>query len=117
MLRPHEYLSTMFRSKVVVSPWGWGESCHRDYEAMLLGAVLVKPSMNHVTCWPDIYQPNETYIPCALDFSDLGEILERVATKWPKWRKRREEARRLALEAGDPKRVARRIASILEMVV
>jgi hypothetical protein len=116
-LRPHEYLSTMFRAKIVVSPWGWGEACHRDYEAMLLGAVLVKPSMDHVTCWPDIYRPGETYVPCSMDFSDLGEIVDRICSEWSQWRERREEARRLALEAGDRKRVARRIASILEMVV
>ena len=116
-LRHSEYLFTMFASRTVVSPWGWGEACHRDYEAMLLGAVLIKPSMDHVTCWPDVYRPGETYIPCRLDFADLGEIVSQVTADWPQWRERRELARRLALEAGDPKRVARRIASILELVV
>lgn len=116
-LRPAEYLSTMFSSKTVVSPWGWGEACHRDYEAWLLGAVLIKPTMEHVATWPDIYRPNETYIPCRMDFSDLPEIVARVAAEWPDWRQRRETARELALEAGNPKRVARRIAGTLEKVL
>jgi hypothetical protein len=117
VLRPAEYYATMFRSRVVASPWGWGEACHRDYEAWLLGAVLVKPPMDHVKCWPDIYRPNETYIPCRLDFADLPDIVARVTAEWPDWRKRREAARELALEAGDPKRVARRIAGLLEKVL
>lgn len=116
-LRPAEYLRTMFSSKTVVSPWGWGEACHRDYEAWLLGAVLIKPTMEHVACWPDVYRPEETYIPCRLDFADLPEIVARVAAEWPDWRERREAARELALEAGDPKRVARRIAATLEKVL
>ena len=116
-LRPAEYLGTMFRSKVVVSPWGWGEACHRDYEAWLLGAVLVKPPMDHVRTWPEMYRPNETYISCRVDFADLPEIVERVKSEWPEWRKRREAARELALLAGDPKRVARQIAGTLEQVL
>ncbi len=107
----------MFRSKEVVSPWGWGEACHRDYEAWLLGAVLVKPSMSHVWSWPDIYVPTETYIPCRLDFADVPEIVDRVKREWPEWRERREAAREMALRAGDPRRVARQIAGTLERVL
>lgn len=112
-LNHDEYLRTMFCSRVVVSPWGWGEACHRDYEAMLLGAVLVKPPMDHVTCWPDIYLPGHTYVPCRMDFADVPDIIDRIATDWQKWRERRERVRELAIEAGDPRRVAKRIAHLL----
>ena len=117
VLRPTEYLTTMFQSQVVVSPYGWGEAAHRDSEAWLLGAVLGKPTMQHVKTWPHIYRPDETYIRCRLDFSDLAEIVERVASEWPEWQERREAARELALLAGNPKRVARQIAGILEQVL
>lgn len=114
IMRPAEYLQTMFMARVVVSPWGWGEACHRDYEAMLLGSVLVKPSMEHVVCWPDIYVPGRTYIPCRLDFADLPEIIDKVTANWDSWKKRREYARQVALDAGDPRRVAKRVAQIIE---
>jgi len=113
-LRPDEYLGTMFRSKSVLSPWGWGEAAHRDYEAMLLGAVVIKPSMDHVACWPDVYVPNETYLPCKLDFSDLPELVGRVVADWDSFRPMRERARAAAMMAGDPARVARRFADIFE---
>lgn len=113
VLNHSDYLQMMFRSRVVVSPWGWGEACHRDYEAMLLGAVLVKPPMGHIVCWPDIYRPNETYIPCRLDFADLPEIIDRVTREWGAFRKDRELAHKLAYEAGEPKRIAKRIAHLL----
>jgi len=113
-LRPDEYLATMFRSKSVLSPWGWGEAAHRDYEAMLLGAVLIKPDMAHVACWPNVYVPNETYLPCRLDFADLPDIVGRIAADWGAFRPMRERARELALAAGDPARVARRFADIFE---
>ena len=116
-LRPAEYLRSMFAAKTVVSPWGWGEACHRDYEAWLLGAVLIKPSMGHVSCWPDVYRAEETYIPCRMDFSDLPEIISRIRDEWPHWRERREAAREQAMHAGDPKRIAKRIADILASVI
>lgn len=62
------------------SPFGWGEVCFRDFECFLAGAVLFKPSMDHLETWPNYYVPNVTYVPFAWDFSDfvpkLTEILE-----------------------------------------
>lgn len=65
------YLDEMRRSRLVVSPFGWGEVCFRDFEAILSGAVLVKPSMRHLETWPDVYRPHETYVPVRWDWSDL----------------------------------------------
>ena len=55
----------------VFSPFGWGEVCFRDFEAILNHALLIKPSMDHITTWPDVYKSNETYVPVAWDGSDL----------------------------------------------
>ena len=117
MLRNDDYLHSIMLSKAVVSPWGWGEACHRDYEAMLLGTLVIKPPMDHVACWPYVYDPDLTYIECRMDFADVSDIVERVVTEWPQWRARRLAARQLALDAGEPKRVAKRIADILEGVL
>ena len=64
-------------SKIVLSPFGWGELCLRDYEAVLNGALLLKPDMSHLETWPDIFAPGETYVPFDWDATDLIEKAER----------------------------------------
>lgn len=46
-------------SQACLSPFGWGEVCFRDSEAIRAGAVLVKPSMKHLETWPDLYSPDK----------------------------------------------------------
>jgi len=69
------YLNMLHRSKVVVSPWGWGEACYRDYEAILAGCVLVKPLSDFVISSCNIFQ--DSYCrwidPNFLDFQDSIE--------------------------------------------
>ncbi len=71
------YYDEMLRSRISVSPFGFGEICWRDFEVMLCGALLIKPDMGHLRTAPDLFRPHETYVPCAWDFSDLGEICDR----------------------------------------
>ena len=111
------YQASMMRSYVVASPWGCGEACHRDYESMLCGCVMVKPRTDHVDCWPDIYRANETYIPCRLDFADLHDIVKRILKAWPSFRAMRERNRKMILDARKPEAVANRIAAILNRIV
>lgn len=106
-----EYYRTMFLSRAVVSPWGWGESAHRDYEAMTLGAVVIKPPMGHVDCWPQIYIPGETYVECRLDFADVPEIVDRITMDWKLWTAKRQRARELVENAAHPARIARAMAA------
>jgi hypothetical protein len=68
-----QYYFEMLRSKLVVSPFGWGELCFRDYEAVACGGLLVKPSMAHLETSPNIFVENETYIPVRWDLSDLAD--------------------------------------------
>lgn len=70
------YLAELLASKLVVSPFGWGEVCFRDYEAVATGALLVKPSMDHLVTTPDIYKPHETYVPVRWDLADLAETCD-----------------------------------------
>ncbi|HEY2786954.1 MAG TPA: hypothetical protein VGJ05_18475 [Fimbriiglobus sp.] len=67
------YLAEMALSQVVFSPFGWGEVCHRDFEAVALGALLLKPDMGHLVTYPNIYLPYRTYIPLKWDLSDLPD--------------------------------------------
>ena len=68
-----KYLEELGQSKITFSPFGYGEICWRDYEAMALGSLLIKPDMSHLKVYPDIFIPYETYIPIAWDFSDFDE--------------------------------------------
>ena len=57
--RPYDretYIRMMTICKAVVSPWGYGESCYRDYEALLCGAVLIKPETPWISEQSGIYE-------------------------------------------------------------
>ncbi len=71
------YNREVSNSKIVLSPFGWGELCLRDYEAVLGGALLLKPDMSHLETWPDVFLPHETYAPFDWDATDLIEVAER----------------------------------------
>ncbi len=71
-----QYKADMQKSKIVISPFGWGECTGRDFETILNGSLLVKQNMGHVLTEPNIYIPYETYIPIKWDCSDLEEVCE-----------------------------------------
>ncbi|MGL1890190.1 MAG: glycosyltransferase [Spirochaetaceae bacterium] len=58
-------------SKIILSPFGWGELCKRDFEAVYNRSLLLKPDMSHLETWPDIFIPGETYVPFKWDLSDM----------------------------------------------
>ena len=68
-----KYYEEMLRSKICVSPFGYGELCWRDFEAILCGCLLVKPDMGHVKTEPNLFVPGETYVPVRWDYLDLEE--------------------------------------------
>lgn len=70
------YFAELYASKIVFSPFGWGEVCFRDYEAVAAGAVLVKPDMSHLETHPNIYVPNVTYIPTPWPCDDIADIVQ-----------------------------------------
>ena len=76
-----QYLAEMILSKIAISPFGWGEVCFRDYEAVAAGALLVKPSMSHLQSNPNIYDEGKTYVACEWDMSDVPEICRYYLTR------------------------------------
>jgi hypothetical protein len=76
-----EYIDCMKTTKIALSPFGWGEVCYRDFETIVYGAMLLKPSVEHMITYPNIYIANETYIPIDWDFSDYEEIMSRIDSK------------------------------------
>lgn len=75
-----EYYETMRKSRFVVSPWGLGEPCYRDFEAILCGCMVVKPDTSYVKTVPgEFYKsPHFSRCVCKPDFSDLDEVVERA---------------------------------------
>jgi hypothetical protein len=72
------YRQEMAQAAAVLSPFGWGEVCYRDFEAFQLGSVLIKPGMEHLETWPDCYRNGTTYESVRWDGSDLVETIRRV---------------------------------------
>ncbi len=68
-----EFLGELFRSLLCFSPFGHGEICQRDFQAMAAGSLLLKPDMSHLECYPEVFLPYETYVPLAWDLSDFEE--------------------------------------------
>ncbi|UJR87124.1 glycosyltransferase [Sandaracinus amylolyticus] len=68
-----QYYAELRTSKCCVSPFGFGEICWRDFEAILCGSLLLKPDMSHLETSPDLFRPGETYVPLQWDYSDLEE--------------------------------------------
>ena len=65
-------------SRITLSPFGWGELCLRDFEAVRAGSLLLKPDMSHLETWPDVFVPSETYV----SFDWEGRNVVETARRW-----------------------------------
>tara|TARA_B100000287_G_scaffold277967_1_gene261895 strand:+ start:7140 stop:8213 length:1074 start_codon:yes stop_codon:yes gene_type:complete len=63
-------------SKVLFTPFGFGEMHPRDIESAMYGSILLKPDMSHIDSHPFVYEDGVTYVSCKHDFSDLEEKIE-----------------------------------------
>ena len=73
-----QYLRELTQSRLCFSPFGYGEVCWRDYEAIHAGAALLKPDMSHIETVPDVFIPHQTYVPLAWDLHDLESAAKRL---------------------------------------
>ncbi len=78
------YLKELSKSKISISPFGWGEIAYRDFETFLQKTILLKPNMNHIYTWPNLYKENETYIDFKWDFEDLNTKIDYILTNFNK---------------------------------
>ena len=73
---PHkEYIKECYSVYGLLSPFGWGEICYRDFEAIMCGNILLKPDMGHLITWPNIYK-DDCYLKLDWDFRNLDKICE-----------------------------------------
>lgn len=96
------YAGEMMQSRICVSPFGYGEICWRDFEAVAYGCLLMKPDMGHVESYPDIFQPFETYVPLKWDFSDLNDKIRTYLKKEPERLRIVANARRVLRDSQRP---------------
>ena len=75
-----DYFRLMHESRIVLSPLGYGEMNWKDFEAVLAGAVIVKPDVSHAKlALFDLYAPGgDGTVSCAMDFSNLPQVVENV---------------------------------------
>ena len=55
-IRWSTFMHELRHSKICLSPFGYGEICWRDIEAMLTGSVVLKQDMSHLVTKPNLYQ-------------------------------------------------------------
>jgi len=72
------YNAEISKVAAILSPFGWGEICFRDFEAIFNSSLLIKPDMDHIETWPDVYKPYKTYIPVDWDGNNLKETVSRA---------------------------------------
>lgn len=98
-LSSNEFRKLMSQTKIFPSPFGWGEIGVRDYEAFIYGGLLLKPSVDHMETWPDLFLSNSTYIPFKWDFSDIEEKINLVLENKIIFKQTSEEGQRKYLES------------------
>ncbi len=74
MVPQRQFNREIKNAKITVSPFGWGELCLRDFEAVQNGSLMLKADMSHLETWPDVFVPEETYVPFDWDITNLKEI-------------------------------------------
>ena len=74
MVPQRQFNQEIKHSKITISPFGWGELCLRDFEAVQNGSLMLKPDMSHLETWPNVFVPAETYVPFDWDVTNLRDI-------------------------------------------
>ena len=85
-----KYLTELENSKIVVSPFGFGEITLKDFETFLSGAILLKPDMSHMETYPNFYNDEEelgckTISTHKWDLSDLEFVIDSVLNDYNSW--------------------------------
>lgn len=75
-LNRFQYFEELKKSKIILSPFGLGEITLKDFETFLTGGLLLKPNMDHMITWPNLYKENQNVIFFNWDLSDLEDKIE-----------------------------------------
>jgi len=76
------YFAEMRESKIVMSPFGWGEITLKDFEVFICGALLVKPDMSHMQTFPDFFQDGHTIISHSWDTENIADTVQSICLNY-----------------------------------
>jgi len=88
------YCEILLSSKICISPLGLGV-CHRSFEGIYAGCIVLQPYSDYFKTAPNVYQTNVTYIPCKADLSDVEDKIHYILDSWSELEKMRIKARNL----------------------
>lgn len=108
LLNLADYNQMLYQSKVIISPWGWGEPCYRDYEAILAGCILVKPLTDFVKSACGIFE-HSYCMWTQPDFSKLGDDIDTALRKFESTQSNRMISREAIVNS------AKQLPSIIKM--
>ncbi len=80
-----KYYNLLKKSKVVISPFGWGEINYKDYEAFIYGNLLLKPDVSHIQTWPELFYRNKTYLKFKWDLSDFDKKIKNIKSNFEEY--------------------------------
>jgi hypothetical protein len=72
------FAELLLGSKICISPWGYGETCFRDFEALLAMNILIKPDTSFSTISENLFRENDSVFWCKPDWSDLKSVIDRA---------------------------------------
>lgn len=72
------YYEELKDSKILISPFGYGEINLKDFEAFLNGCILYKANMDHLDTWPNFYLKNKTYVDFKWNLKDFKNKLRYI---------------------------------------
>jgi len=107
------YDAELRAARICVSPFGYGELCWRDFEAIQAGCLLVKPDVGHIRTAPDLFEAGVTYAPVRWDYGDLEEVCARYLSDDNARIAVVEEGQRRLRESLGPQWFVERIRSLL----
>jgi len=82
---PSEFFNLAKNSKIMLSPWGYGELSTKDYEAIICGNIIIKPKLLNetleISTFPEIYLA-KNIVYCKPDFSDLEDKVYEILNNY-----------------------------------
>jgi len=83
-LNRRQYFKELMSSKVVVSPFGWGEITLKDFEVFITGGLLLKPTLDYMDTWPNLFIAEETMATFDWDLQNFLAVLDEVLRDVPR---------------------------------
>ena len=77
-----KYFQELINSKIVVSPFGFGEITLKDFEVFITGGLLLKPDMSSVNTYPNFFVNEVTMASHNWDMLDLEEKIDHILNNY-----------------------------------